>query len=159
MRVTLDRERDIAYIELEEPRRPYPDGGSSMLLPRGFPFRVDLVYDGDELLVEGDQCDEIGAPVADDERLRDPGLVLEQVLDVLRRDVLAAGGDDDVLLAAGDREEAVGVDLAHVARVQPAVAGEDRARRLLVLVVAGEDGWPLNEDFAVLGRRHLDAGD
>jgi hypothetical protein len=51
MRVTLDRERDVAYIELEEPRRAYPDGGSNMLLPPSFPFRVDLVYDGDERLV------------------------------------------------------------------------------------------------------------
>jgi hypothetical protein len=49
--VTIDKERDLAWIELEEPRRPYPDGGSNMLIPPMFPFRVDLVYDGEERLV------------------------------------------------------------------------------------------------------------
>ena len=46
-----------------------------------------------------------------------------------------------------------------VAGVQPAVAGQHRARRLLVLVVAGEDRRPAHEDLAVLGGRDLDAGD
>ena len=49
----------------------------------------------------------VRAAVADDDRLRDELRRLEVVLDVLRGDVLAAGGDEDVLLAVGDRDEAV----------------------------------------------------
>ena len=72
--------------------------------------------------LDRDQRREVRPPVADDERLRDERRRLEHVLDVLRRDVLAAGGDDDVLLAVGDAEEAVGVELADVAGAEPAVA-------------------------------------
>jgi hypothetical protein len=57
------------------------------------------------------------------------------VFDVGRGDVLAAGGDDDVLLAAGDVQEALLVDPAQIARVQPPVL-ERRIRRRLVLY-----GW------------------
>ncbi len=86
--------------------------------------------------VEGDQRRRVGAPVADDERLRhEPGR-LEVVLEVLRRDVLAAGGDDDVLLPVGDRDEAVLVDRRDVARAQPSVRLEHLGRRLGILVVA-----------------------
>ena len=71
---------------------------------------------------------------------------------------LPPGGDDDVLFAAGDLDEAVGVDLADVAGVQPAV--DDRlAGRLLVLVVPLEDVGALDEDLAVVGDLHLAAGE
>ena len=82
---------------------------------------------------------------------------LSVVLEVLRRHVLPAGGDEDVLLAVGDLHEAVLVDRRHVARVQPAVVAEDRARRLLVLEVAGEDRRARDEQLAVLGEPQLDA--
>ena len=49
---------------------------------------------------------------------------LEHALDVARRDVLAAGGLDEVLLAVGDLQEAVGVDLTDVAGLEEAVGGE-----------------------------------
>ena len=49
-------------------------------------------------------------------------LRLGQALDRLRRDVLAARGDDQVLLAVGDLEEPVRVEQADVAGVEPAVA-------------------------------------
>ena len=49
----------------------------------------------------------------------------EQLLDLLRAHVLAAA-DDDVLLAIGDREVAVGVEHADVAGHEPAV-GVERA--------------------------------
>ena len=71
--------------------------------------------------VEGDQGDQVGAAVADDDALGDQRVLLDLGLEVGRGDVLAAGGDDDVLFAAGDLDEAVGVDLADVAGVQPAV--------------------------------------
>ena len=46
MRITYDRERDVAYFELDDVRKPHPEGGSNMLLPPWFPFRVDVFYDG-----------------------------------------------------------------------------------------------------------------
>ena len=55
------------------------------------------------------------------------GVDLQLVLEVLRRDVLAAGGDDDVLLAVGDHEEAVVVDVPDVAGVHEALVVERRA--------------------------------
>ena len=53
--------------------------------------------------------------------LRDVARLLEIVLEVGRRDVLAAGGDDDVLLAAGDEQVAVFIEASDVAGVQPAI--------------------------------------
>ena len=83
-------------------------------------------------------------------------MLLDLALEVGRRDVLAAGGDDDVLFAAGDRDEAVGVDRAEVAGVEPAV--DDRLPgRLVVLVVALEDVGALDQDLAVLGDLDLAA--
>jgi hypothetical protein len=84
---------------------------------------------------------------------------LQLVLEVLGRDVLAAGGDDDVLLAVGDHEVAVLVDVADVAGVDEALLVERRPRRLFVVVVAGEDGVRPDEDLAVLGEPQLHAGE
>ena len=67
------------------------------------------------------QRDEVLAPVADEHRRADVRGALQQRLERLRRDVLAVGVDDDVFLAVGDLEEAVRVDLADVAGVEPAV--------------------------------------
>ena len=55
-------------------------------------------------------------------------------------------------------DEAVVVDLADVAGAQPAVLAEHLARRLLVLVVAGEDGLAPDQQLAVVGDAQLDAG-
>ena len=63
---------------------------------------------------------------------------LARVLEVLGRDVPAAG-DEDVLLAVGDPQEAVLVDRADVAGVEPAVGVEYLACGFLVLQVTGED--------------------
>ena len=72
-------------------------------------------------------------------------------------EVLAAGGDDDVLLAAGDLEEAVVVELADVAGVQPAV-DQRVGGRLGVLPVLPEDIGPPHQDLVVvLGDPDLDA--
>src|SRR3954454_21788069 len=106
--------------------------------------------------VESDQCHEVGAAVADDDALGDQRVLLDFGLEVGGGDVLAAGGDDDVLFAAGDLDEALGVDLADVAGVEPAL--DDRLpRRLGVLVVALEYVGALDEDLAVLGDLHLAA--
>ena len=70
--------------------------------------------------------------------------------------VLAARGDEDVLLAIDDLEEAVLGEAADVAGLEPAVVGEGLLRGRLVLVVAGEDVRAAREDLAVLGELELD---
>ena len=71
--------------------------------------------------VECQHRDEILALVAVDDRLGDVTAVAQLALDVHRSDVLAARGDDDVLLAPGDREEAIVTQLAQIAREEPSV--------------------------------------
>ena len=83
---------------------------------------------------------------------------LECVLEILRRDVLPACGDEDVLQAVGDREETVLVEAADVARAQPAVLRKDLAGRLLFLEVPAEDGVALDQHLAVVRHTQLDAG-
>ena len=55
----------------------------------------------------------------------------QPVLEDGRGDVLAAGGHQDLLLAAGDPDEALVVDLADVAGVEPAVAFQHLGGRRL----------------------------
>src|SRR5262249_27039079 len=93
------------------------------------------------LHVERDQRHQVWPPVPDHDALGDVGALFDLRLEVRRGDVLAAGGDDDVLLAAGDREIAIGVELADVAGVEPPVL-QRLTGRLLVLVVALEDVGP-----------------
>jgi len=71
--------------------------------------------------------------------------------------VLAAGGDDDVFLAAGDVQKAVVVESAEVAGVQPTVH-QRLACRVRVVVVAVEDVGAFDQDFVVVGDSHLDSG-
>src|SRR4029078_5756489 len=84
----------------------------------------------DLLPVERQQRGDVRAAVAEHDRLRDVSRRLEVVLEVLRGDVLAAGCDEDVLLAVGDRDEPVLVDLGDVAGTEPAVLAEHLAGRL-----------------------------
>ena len=65
--------------------------------------------------------------VADHDDLADERVGADRVLERGGGDVLAAGRDDDLLLAAGDREEAVVVERADVAGLEP-VAVERRRR-------------------------------
>src|SRR5579862_1628670 len=70
------------------------------------------------------------AAIADDHRLGDERAALELVLERRRRDVLAVGVDDQLLLAVGDAQEALAVHLADVAGVEPPL-GVDRLGGLL----------------------------
>jgi hypothetical protein len=102
-------------------------------------LKVMLVRERGCLLgVQRDQCHQVRAAVADYDRLRDPPVAQEGVLEVGGRDVLAAGGDDDVLLAAGDRQKAVFVGPPEIAGVQPPI-NQRLAGRLRVSVVALKD--------------------
>src|SRR5215467_1775782 len=112
---------------------------------------------GHRLVVDHDQAGEELALIADDHRVRDEGRELELVLDLGGRDVIASRGDDDVLHAVGDGEEAVLIEHPHVPRSEPAVG--DRLRRLLrVLEVAEEDVGSAEEDLALRGNAYLGVG-
>ena len=100
---------------------------------------------------------EVLALVADDDRLGDVRRDLELVLDLRRRDVLAAGGDDDVLHAIGDGEEAVVVEHADVAGVQPAVGIEGGGGGGRVVEVAEERARAPGQDLAVVADADLAA--
>jgi hypothetical protein len=76
------------------------------------------------------------------ERRQDPRDLLGDRLDLVAR-VVDAADDDDVLLAAGEREPPV-LQEREVARVEPAVGGEHLAAQLRGLVVAAEDAGPLH---------------
>ena len=66
------------------------------------------------------------------------GMDLSSALEVGRGDVLAAGGDDQLLLAVDDAQVAVVVELADVAGVQPAVVVDRPA------VFSGSFRYPWN---------------
>ena len=81
------------------------------------------------------------------------------MLELHGRDVLAARCLEQRLLAVGDLEEPVLVDLADVAGREPAALEEDLLRLLLALVVALGDVRRAREDLAVRRDLELDAGD
>src|SRR5438034_1343676 len=76
------------------------------------------------------------------------------LLDRLRRDVLADGRLEQRLLAVGDLQEAVAVDLSDVARGDPAVAQRLRGG-LRVLVIAEHVARALHKDLAVIRDLYL----
>ena len=84
----------------------------------------------DDLVFRDDEGDHLLAPFgvrpADDRALGDRGVAQQHFLDLARIDVRAAG-DDHVLRAVADGEEAVRVQAADVAGVQPAAAQRLRA--------------------------------
>src|SRR3954454_9448286 len=90
---------------------------------------------------------------ADDRGLRDRGVLVEDLLDLARVDVVAAA-DDHVLLAVDDEEVAVLVDLGHVARVEPAVA-HDLLRGVVAVPVALHEVVAADGDLADLALAHL----
>ena len=65
---------------------------------------------GRPALVERQHRDRVRPAVTEDEGLRDPADPAQRRLEVGRRDVLAARGDDQVLLAAGDPQEPLRVE-------------------------------------------------
>ena len=80
----------------------------------------------------------------------------EDVLDLVGIDLQPAGGNDDVLLAIDDPEEAVGRHLGHVAGVEPGpaviVTMQDLRRLVGPLPVAGHDLRPADAQHARLAR-------
>ena len=85
------------------------------------------------------------------------GEAVRSDFDASGRDFFAGGEDDEFFLAAADGEEAIGVELGQVARVEPAVA-DDFGGGGLVLPVAEHDVGAAGEQFAVGGDAYFDAG-
>jgi len=104
---------------------------------------------GQDLGVQGDERGDERLPVADDDRLGDQRVPAQGVLHHRGGDVLPPGRDDDLLLAAGDGEVTVRVQVADVAGVEPPVS-DGLGGGLGVVVVALEDADTLDEDLAVL---------
>src|SRR6185503_2074089 len=95
--------------------------------------------------------------VAVHHRLADERIALEQVLDVLRRDVHPARGDDEVLLPIRDVEKSVLVEPADVAGGEPAIGEEHLPGGLRLLEVTLGDVAAPPEDLAVGRDLDLDA--
>ena len=78
------------------------------------------------------------------------GIELERVLDRLWRDEFSAGGLDQVFLAVGDGKISIGVDVADVAGLEPAIF-QSGLRFFGAIPVAFEDRRAADENFAVFG--------
>src|SRR4051794_14197665 len=85
--------------------------------------------------------------------LGDGGVLVEDLLDLARVDVVAPA-DDHVLLAVDDEEVAVLVDLGHISRVEPAVA-HDLLRGVVAVPVALHEVVTADGDLAPLTLRDL----
>ena len=90
---------------------------------------------------------------AHDRRLGNGGILVQDRLDLARRDILPAG-HDDVFLAIDDREVAALVEPAEIAGVEPAVDDCLRGRGG-ILEVAGHHLPPAHRDLAHLAGSHL----
>ena len=96
--------------------------------------------------------------VAHDDDLADDRVGSDRVFERRRRDVLAAGRHDDLLLASRDRQEALVVERPEISRLEP-VAVERGGRCLGVLPVLLEDVDAADLHLAVIGEAHTDAGE
>ena len=93
----------------------------STALPSALASAPDRRVVGGEFGIGHEQRDEVRAAVAIDHRLGDFGLQRQHPLDPLRRDIVALVVDDQILLAVGDDDPALVVEMADVAGRQPAV--------------------------------------
>ena len=97
------------------------------------------------------------AAVADHHRLRHVLVRLHLILDRLRRDVLPARRDDDVLLAIGDAQQPI-LERPDVSRVEPAIGVDRLGRRLRMIEVPLHHVRAARENLAVGRDLHLHAG-
>ena len=140
----LDRGGDLRMPGQCRDRREFD---AALPCPRRCHFRV-----------QHDQGADIWPAVADGAGLPHQRVLLEQVLEVGRRDVLTAGGDDQLLLAVDDADVAVAVNGPDVAGVQPTVGVNCLCGLLWLLVVALGDVSAAHQQLAVIREGDLDAG-
>src|SRR5229473_980890 len=104
------------------------------------------------------------ALVAQDSDSADEGIQFQGILDWLGSDEFSARSLDQILLAIGDRQISIGVDVTDIARLEPAafrvaVFGEINKgvpRFFRTIPVALKNGGAAHQDFTVLGDADLD---
>src|ERR1051325_2059380 len=79
-----------------------------------------------------------------------------RLFDRLRRDVLATGSLEQLLLAIRNAQEAVLIDRADVAGLEPAVAREHGSRLVRLVVITAHHVWTTHFDLAVFGNANVD---
>src|SRR5215471_13363215 len=112
-------------------------------------MRVSIV--SRRLEVECEDRSKIRATIPVDQRLTDIGVSLQEVFQILRRDILAASGDDEILLPVGDAQKAVVVDLANISGGKPPILQKYLGRLCWPLVIAFGNVGATGEDFPVEG--------
>ena len=111
------------------------------------------------LRIQGEERTDAGTVLPDDEYLADQRVTPQAVLQRGRGDVLPPGGDDELLLAPGDPQEALGAfEGADVPGAQPAVVGEGLGRGLGVVVVSREGADAPDQDLPVVVQAERAAG-
>src|ERR1019366_2615926 len=107
--------------------------------------------------VDGEQGRQERQAVANQQHLADQRLHLEKTLHARRKDLLARGRNDQLLLAPRDEHVAVTIHVAKVPGVQAAVAqyfgGGDG-----VVEIPGKEAGTLHQDLVIVAERDLDAG-
>src|SRR5262245_46579556 len=116
------------------------------------PLRPDWRH----LRVEYQQRGDVWPPVADDAGLPYQRVLQEQVFDIGRGNVLAAGRDDQLLLPVDDLHVSVVVDRPDVSGTHPALAVNGFCRPRGVLVVALHHYRAADQDLAVIAELELD---
>lgn len=165
----LQRRREVSVLDRERLRQDgeTPDAfGARMTCVNSIDSRLQLLADclfqqrialfhlsgrgerSHRRAVQGDKRGQIRPLIAADDGVLDKRQRCQVHFEVGRRDIFAAGGDDEILLAPGDVQEAIGVEMAGVAGVKPA-AGESASSRLRIFGVTRENYWPFDEDLAV----------
>src|SRR6478736_5784105 len=112
----------------------------------------------DILLVDHHEAGEVWPLVADHYGIRDIGREFQLVLDLGWRDVLAAGGDDDVLHPVGDPDEAFSIDRTDVAGMQPAFRVDGLGGLFRLVEITHEHIVALDQDLALRRNRDLAPG-
>ena len=107
--------------------------------------------------VEHDHAGDERPVVAEHVRLLEQGVARDREFEIHRRDLLAGGGDDDLLDPAEDAD-APGLDRCLVTGTQPTV--DERAGGVVVaLPVAAHHAGAAQQEFAVVADLRLDAGE
>src|SRR5882672_1572647 len=139
--VDIDR-LDLALDQILDLRRPAQAGiigkGNVMVLSE----LLNILH------VDHDKAGQIRPLVADHDGVGDVGRELQLVLDLRRRDVLSARGDDDVLHPVGDLDEALIVDRADIAGVQPPPGIDGLGGLFRLVEIAHEQEVAPDQDFA-----------
>ena len=104
-----------------------------------------------------DQHRRVLAAIAEEHGFGNERAAFEDRFDRLRRDLLPAGGDEQILLSIGNRQVAFRIDVPDVAGVEPSVL-QHIGGRLRLVEVAAHDVRAAGQDLAVVRDPQLHAG-